>query len=145
MLGWEFPPHISGGLGTACLGLTQLLQDVVDSLNHVALAAGLRQVRHSQQIIEGDQACGRAATDTVQERDLLGGPQRLRHAAGRLTREPGPQPGFQLPDGGVWGWRQPVLSDDGLRDRHTDAFASLGAVQRLATRRVRRSRRGEEV
>ncbi len=23
MLGWEFPPHISGGLGTACLGLTQ--------------------------------------------------------------------------------------------------------------------------
>ncbi len=23
MLGWEFPPHISGGLGTACLGLSQ--------------------------------------------------------------------------------------------------------------------------
>jgi len=23
MLGWEFPPHISGGLGTACYGLTQ--------------------------------------------------------------------------------------------------------------------------
>ena len=23
MLGWEFPPHISGGLGTACLGITQ--------------------------------------------------------------------------------------------------------------------------
>jgi len=25
MFGWEFPPHISGGLGTACLGLTQSL------------------------------------------------------------------------------------------------------------------------
>ncbi len=25
MLGWEFPPHISGGLGTACAGLTQAL------------------------------------------------------------------------------------------------------------------------
>ncbi|MCB9880224.1 MAG: glycosyltransferase family 4 protein [Planctomycetes bacterium] len=25
MLGWEFPPHISGGLGTACHGLTQSL------------------------------------------------------------------------------------------------------------------------
>ena len=25
MLGWEFPPHISGGLGTACLGLTRAL------------------------------------------------------------------------------------------------------------------------
>ena len=22
MLGWEFPPYISGGLGTACFGLT---------------------------------------------------------------------------------------------------------------------------
>lgn len=30
MFGWEFPPHISGGLGTACHGLTQALcaQDV---------------------------------------------------------------------------------------------------------------------
>lgn len=25
MFGWEFPPHISGGLGTACLGLTESL------------------------------------------------------------------------------------------------------------------------
>lgn len=27
MLGWEFPPHISGGLGTACHGLTRGLQE----------------------------------------------------------------------------------------------------------------------
>jgi glycogen synthase len=26
MFGWEFPPHISGGLGTACLGLTLAMQ-----------------------------------------------------------------------------------------------------------------------
>ena len=25
MFGWEFPPHISGGLGTACEGLTRAL------------------------------------------------------------------------------------------------------------------------
>jgi len=25
MFGWEFPPHISGGLGTACFGLTKSL------------------------------------------------------------------------------------------------------------------------
>ena len=25
MLGWEYPPHISGGLGTACEGLTTSL------------------------------------------------------------------------------------------------------------------------
>ncbi|NJL30568.1 MAG: glycogen/starch synthase, partial [Phycisphaerales bacterium] len=25
MLGWEFPPYITGGLGTACHGLTKAL------------------------------------------------------------------------------------------------------------------------
>ena len=25
MFGWEFPPHVSGGLGTACFGLTKAL------------------------------------------------------------------------------------------------------------------------
>ena len=28
MLGWEFPPHISGGLGTACFGMTRGLDEV---------------------------------------------------------------------------------------------------------------------
>lgn len=28
MFGWEFPPHISGGLGTACYGLTKALSAV---------------------------------------------------------------------------------------------------------------------
>ena len=28
MFGWEFPPHISGGLGTACYGLTKGLYSV---------------------------------------------------------------------------------------------------------------------
>jgi glycogen(starch) synthase len=28
MLGWEFPPHISGGLGTACHGLTRGLDEI---------------------------------------------------------------------------------------------------------------------
>jgi glycogen synthase len=31
MFGWEFPPHITGGLGTACFGLTKgLLKCGVD-------------------------------------------------------------------------------------------------------------------
>lgn len=30
MFGWEFPPHISGGLGTACFGLTNGLSKVED-------------------------------------------------------------------------------------------------------------------
>jgi glycosyltransferase involved in cell wall biosynthesis len=30
MFGWEFPPHISGGLGTACYGLTKALSSIDD-------------------------------------------------------------------------------------------------------------------
>ncbi len=30
MFGWEFPPHISGGLGTACYGLTKALSTCSD-------------------------------------------------------------------------------------------------------------------
>jgi glycogen synthase len=30
MFGWEFPPHITGGLGTACYGLTKALSDYED-------------------------------------------------------------------------------------------------------------------
>ena len=31
MFGWEFPPHISGGLGTACYGLTKGLSAIGDT------------------------------------------------------------------------------------------------------------------
>lgn len=41
MFGWEFPPHITGGLGTACFGLTQALARVgVDVLFVVPRAFG---------------------------------------------------------------------------------------------------------
>jgi len=42
MFGWEFPPHISGGLGTACYGLTKGLNQVggVDVLFVVPKAYG---------------------------------------------------------------------------------------------------------
>ncbi|MBQ8045619.1 MAG: glycogen/starch synthase, partial [Bacteroidales bacterium] len=28
MFGWEFPPHITGGLGTACRGITRGLSQL---------------------------------------------------------------------------------------------------------------------
>jgi len=41
MFGWEFPPHISGGLGTACYGLTKaLLNHDIDLLFVVPRAYG---------------------------------------------------------------------------------------------------------
>ena len=41
MFGWEFPPHISGGLGTACFGLTRSL---VDQNVHITFV--LPKVKH---------------------------------------------------------------------------------------------------
>ncbi len=47
MLGWEFPPHISGGLGTACHGLTQgLARAGVDILFVVPRARGDEHAAH---------------------------------------------------------------------------------------------------
>lgn len=41
MFGWEFPPHIAGGLGTACLGITRgLLKHNVDVLFVMPNASG---------------------------------------------------------------------------------------------------------
>lgn len=35
MLGWEFPPYISGGLGTACLGLTKAMSRAATDITFV--------------------------------------------------------------------------------------------------------------
>lgn len=49
MLGWEFPPHISGGLGTACYGLTQGLgQEQVEVLFVVPRAHGDEDPSHAR-------------------------------------------------------------------------------------------------
>lgn len=37
MFGWEFPPHISGGLGTACYGLTKGLSNFEDIETHFVI------------------------------------------------------------------------------------------------------------
>jgi glycogen synthase len=46
MFGWEFPPHISGGLGTACFGLTKALaKEKVDVLFVVPKAYGDEEIK----------------------------------------------------------------------------------------------------
>ncbi len=76
MLGWEFPPHISGGLGTACQGLTRGLSELgvevsfvlptavpIDPSSHVQLrtpahAARARRARLEQATTETLAAAG---------------------------------------------------------------------------------------
>jgi len=47
MLGWEYPPHISGGLGTACEGLTRALAPLDLDIDFVVPALyGVEQAPH---------------------------------------------------------------------------------------------------
>jgi len=47
MLGWEFPPYISGGLGTACYGLTKALSHAgADILFVLPRAVGSEHASH---------------------------------------------------------------------------------------------------
>ena len=65
MLGWEFPPHISGGLGTACYGLTKGLDEIgvevcfvlptaipVESSSHVAFRSPTNLLARSESWVE---------------------------------------------------------------------------------------------
>ncbi len=55
MFGWEFPPHISGGLGTACYGLTKGLSKYdVDILFVVPKASG-NEERGSLKVIDASE------------------------------------------------------------------------------------------
>lgn len=56
MLGWEFPPHISGGLGTACHGLTRgLAGEGVEVVFVVPRARGDEDATHLSEIVGANQ------------------------------------------------------------------------------------------
>jgi glycosyltransferase involved in cell wall biosynthesis len=94
MLGWEFPPHISGGLGTACQGLTRGLAHAgVDVLFMVPRAFGdedgpwMSIVGANQVVRRREQrAEERARSDERSEARAHGLPQRPRAAARAAER-----------------------------------------------------------
>lgn len=52
MFGWEFPPFISGGLGTACYGITQGLSRLLRDLAFVVPRMEGRRPEHTPRLIE---------------------------------------------------------------------------------------------
>jgi glycosyltransferase involved in cell wall biosynthesis len=55
MLGWEYPPHISGGLGTACEGLTTALAPLGVSIDFVVPALfGVENAPHMRLVDPGN-------------------------------------------------------------------------------------------
>jgi glycogen synthase len=80
MFGWEFPPHISGGLGTACYGLTQsLANEQVDILFVVPKIFGDEQGKNFQLIsasnvtvpLEGSFSAPRSKRNQKEEKKIL--------------------------------------------------------------------------
>ena len=73
MFGWEFPPHITGGLGTACFGLTKgLVKQGVEVIFVVPKAYGdetkdgFRLVNASDVVLDFSDAATRTALGSVQ-------------------------------------------------------------------------------
>lgn len=76
MFGWEFPPHISGGLGTACLGLsTALLDEGISLLFVVPKAYGdetIDVINASAVIVESDATANTEAGQPVGKAVTIG-------------------------------------------------------------------------
>lgn len=84
MLGWEFPPHISGGLGTACQGLIEgLSQQGVEVLLVLPRATGDEQASGAE--IVGCATGPHVAVETVAVPSTLTPYARPVHAAGPGT------------------------------------------------------------
>ncbi len=56
MLGWEFPPFISGGLGTACYGLTKALSDLGTDILFVLPRGGGGRTLHRVHVLSAEEA-----------------------------------------------------------------------------------------
>ena len=77
MFGWEFPPHITGGLGTACFGMTKgLAKNGVEVLFVVPRAYGdedqsnLRLLNASDVTIDIDHEKDRSYWERVQYMEI---------------------------------------------------------------------------
>ena len=77
MFGWEFPPHITGGLGTACFGMTKgLAKNGVEVLFVVPKAHGdedqssVRLLNASEVTVNIDHEADRSYWDRVQYMEI---------------------------------------------------------------------------
>jgi len=68
MFGWEFPPHISGGLGTACYGLTKGLAASGTEILFVMPSASGDEDQSAVRIVNASDV---AVTETVKNAELL--------------------------------------------------------------------------
>jgi glycogen(starch) synthase len=86
MLGWEYPPHISGGLGTACEGLTRALAPLGVEIDFIVPTLyGVEDAPHMR-LGSADAQPVRDSVGRGTERTLIAGelPDDVRHKIGQL-------------------------------------------------------------
>ena len=100
MLGWEFPPFISGGLGTACYGLTKALSDLGTEILFVLPRGGADRRLDRVHVLSAADDRGQPVFWTVEGLEHVRlipvsaalGPTRRRRStwsSGRVRRAPG--------------------------------------------------------
>jgi glycosyltransferase involved in cell wall biosynthesis len=122
MVGWEFPPHISGGLGTACEGIARGLGhqgvEVTFVVPHLfgdeSTPPGVRLV-HPPEARAGA-APAHTAVSTSPAVHVTGGATAVRHAGGRATPELSVELAAELAgEGGPVGFLRVLGIDSPLR------------------------------
>jgi glycosyltransferase involved in cell wall biosynthesis len=110
MLGWEYPPHISGGLGTACEGLTRALAPLNLDIDFVVPALyGVEQAPHMR--LTSPETPPPPEPDVIQAMNLV----RYERGGERVMLQPGGAEELSLPDA--------------LRMQHTTTTQVPGGVE----------------
>lgn len=105
MLGWEFPPHISGGLGTACHGMTKGLDEIgVEVVFVLPTAVPIAATSHVKLRTAADLRATAAAAGEFRHVTL-----------------------HQL-DARLWAYAAPGISAETLRQLTAQLQASMGAI-----------------
>lgn len=126
MLGWEFPPFVTGGLGAACRGITEGLAEVgVDVLFVVPRSSGEAE-RHGASVVGCNERAGEPVAEAAQPAgprrvDVLGVSSSLRpylRPGQRSARAASPAPAF------TGGYGQDLF---GEVERYADVVATLAA------------------
>jgi glycosyltransferase involved in cell wall biosynthesis len=153
MLGWEFPPHISGGLGTACYGMTKGLDEIgvdvcfvlptaipVDTASHVKLRGPARAAAGASPA-----AAATATTEQIVSREFehvelrrveallqpYATPESYDEAVRKLLLEQTTIPGvagMQAPAGGAAGGGATDVGVDGTSSPSRGLFVAGGGV-----------------
>jgi glycogen synthase len=126
MFGWEFPPHISGGLGTACHGLTNSLSQenidvlfVVPKLHGGESAERTSFINASEVPIEREGSVeryvSRTAVDSETRKDLytvIRKNDRMRQIEVPSTLSPYRSPSFEESSSDLEHWNYPMANED---------------------------------